>query len=359
MGSYILSESVRTELADKLFAYYTDAVDEGVRNLMDGLARSRMGAVTAYLDVARDGWASLSAESRDKFTVKFEAEIRHQAALAYAGWPDLVADAIPQAMNAVKSLCDKIPIPLVGSAVAGLMELAAGVAIDELREKAMADADARVASMSGGSVDNLPRKPEDIQQSVAAAVEQYKTIGQLITTMPGALTTFQDVVTFPRSVFKVRKAASALNRELYAIRVYVDAMSTRLAAVEEVYTVYRTQLKTKLPEAVDTVLESAYQAGYQKGTLTYRTGGYKPIGVPSLKAPSQPGGATHLAAHVAYANAQGYFDVGQYEQVNMRRGRASAVSTPPPPPAASSGAPGRRGSVSAPPLPGGITPRGR
>src|SRR6185312_7317005 len=96
---------------------------------------------TAYLDMARDGWASLTAESRDKFTVKFETAIRQQAMLAYAGWPDLIADAIPQATKALTALCDKIPVPGVSAVISGLMNLAAGAAVEELRAKAIADAD--------------------------------------------------------------------------------------------------------------------------------------------------------------------------------------------------------------------------
>lgn len=357
MGSYFVTESVRKDLADRLYDYYTAEFDAGVRALMDRVARSNMGVGTAYLDMARDGWASLTAESRDKFTVKFETAIRQQAMLAYAGWPDLIADAIPQATKALTALCDKIPVPGVSAVISGLMNLAAGAAVEELRAKAIADADERVTAGSGAVVRKVFSKPEDVEKSVTAAMEQYKLIGRYMTTMPKHLATVQDVVTFPKSVFKVRQAASALNVELLAIRDYIESMQTRLEAVQTVYRDYEASLKSSLPASIDAVLEQAYQSGYEKGTQQYRSNAYKPIGMPSLQTPRESGGATHLAAHVAYANALGYFDVGQYEQVNTRRGRASAISSHTGP--VRSVVPASPASSIAPALPGGITPRRR
>lgn len=351
MGSYALSETVRKDLSDRLYDYYAAEFESGVRGLMDRMARSNMGTVTAYLDQARDGWAGLTAESRDKFTVKFESEVRQQASLAYAGWPDLMADAIPMATKALAALCDKIPVPVVGSVISGLMDLAAGAAVEELRTKAIADADARVAATSGAEVRKLFRKPEDVEKSVTAAIEQFKLIGRYMTTMPTMLTSMQDVITFPKSVFKVRQAASALNTELLAIKDYLESMQSRLEAVQTAYRDYDTRLKTTLPSSIDYVLEKAYNAGYEKGTMKYRSNAYKPIAMPSFQTPRESGGATHLAAHVTYATALGYFDVGQFEQVNTRRDRASAFSSPTPA--------SRSGGAPPPPALGGLTPRRR
>jgi hypothetical protein len=297
-----------------------------MRALADRMARANMGTVTAYLDVGRDTWAGLTAASRDKFTVKFEATVRSQAALLAAGAPDLAAEAVTAAANALKSLASKIPVPLVGTAVTKLLELGSGAAVEELRLRAMNDADARVTSSSGGEVRTLFTSDVEAQEATKAAIEQYKLVGRYITAMPRSLASFQDVITFPASVFKVRKAASALNVNLVRIRDYVESMQSRLAEVQKVYADYEAQLRTAMPEAVDTVLDSAYKSGYGKGEAKYLSNSYRPIAAPEYRRPAEPGGATHLAAYVSYALAQGYYDFGMFEMVNAApRGRSAPV----------------------------------
>ncbi|MDB4876969.1 MAG: hypothetical protein JWM41_3415 [Gemmatimonadetes bacterium] len=349
MPNYPISDTDRAALVDKLCEYYTEALDTGVRSLMDRMARANMGTATAYLDQGRDSWASMTAESRDKFTVMFEREVRSQSSLMLAGANDLAADAIPMAVNALKSLADKIPVPLVGTAVGKLLELAGGAAVTELRTRAFNEADARVTASSGAEVRKLFTSDEVAAEAMKTALEQYKLIGRHITTMPSKLTSFQEIVTFPKSVFKVRQAASSLNVSLVQIRDYIDSMQTRLDAVQKVYVNYETQLRTCLPDAVLNVLESAYDSGYTKGGLKIMTRTYKPIADPVFRAPAQSGGATHLAAHITCAIATGYFVAGIGSVAGPERGRSRGVLTGE---NGETAAPGYgRGRASAPPPP--------
>jgi hypothetical protein len=325
--SFSVPEPGRTELVNKLYEYYTEEADTGMRALADRMARANMGTVTAYLDVGRDTWAGLTAASRDKFTVKFEATVRSQSALLLAGATDLAAEAVTIAAKALTSLADKIPVPLVGTAVTQLIALGSGAAVEELRTRAMNEADTRVTGSSGGEVRTLFTSDAEAQEATKAAIEQYKLVGRYITAMPSALTSFQDVVAFPASVFKVRKAASALNVNLLRIRDYVDSMQSRLAEVQKVYANYETQLRTAMPDAVDTVLDNAYKSGYEKGGTKYRSNSYRPIAPPDYRRPAESGGATHLAAYVAYALAQGYYDFGSFVMVNTSRDRRRGVLT--------------------------------
>jgi hypothetical protein len=327
MPNYPISEPERAALVDALYQYYTEALDNGIQGLMARMAHANMGVVTAALDQGRDSWASLTAESRDKFTVKFEREVRSQAGLMLAGANDLAADAIPMAVSALQALADKIPVPLVGTAVGKLLELAGGAAVTELRTRAFNEADARVTASSGTEVRKLFTSDEVAGEAMKTALEQYKLIGRHITMMPSKLTTFQEIVTFPKSVFKVRQAASSLNVSLVQLRDYIDSMQTRLDAVQKVYTNYELQLRTCLPEAVSNVLESAYMTAYTKGGVKIMTHTYKPIAEPVFKAPAEKGGATILGAHIACAIATGYFVAGIGSIAGPERARGRGVLT--------------------------------
>ncbi len=309
--AYSIKEPARTEVINGLYKYYAEAEDAGIRSRLDLIAQAGMGSVTAALDRGLDTWASLTAASNEKFTVKFEATIRSQAGLLFAAAPDVASQAVQIASKALISLAGKIPVPVVGSVVGKLLELGAGAAVEELRSRAVDDADARVTGSTGGEVRKLFTNDADAMAATTAAIEQYKLVGRYITLMPQRLTTLQEVVTFPAAVFRVREASSALNVSLLRIRDYVESMQERLAQVQKVYENYQVQLKTAMPDAVDTVIDKSYDYGYKKGEGDEMARTYKPIVLRAFRAPPEPGAATQLAAHVAYAIASGYRDGGQ------------------------------------------------
>ena len=330
---YDLPESARQSLARGLVDYYDNAWAEGVRGLFDNMAHANMGIITGYLDTAADSYAALRKKSNDAFMVGFQAEVRGAASRYFSNMPDVLNDALPLAKSALESLAKMIPVPVVGGVLAKLVSFAGDAAAEELRARAVARSDEQVTAVTGGEVRKLFSNETEAKQYIDKAIDQYKTVGRFASTIPQTITSFNDAITFPTSVFKVQKAASALNVALVQIRDYIESMQTRLEEVQKVYSTYKATLTTKMPEAVEAVIQEAYEAGYQKGLtrLSQRKPG-APV-VPTFTPPTQSGAATQLGAYVAHAMAQGFFDA--YPQTRARSGAVSVAPPPLTPPASS------------------------
>ena len=151
--------------------------------------------------------------------------------------------------------------------------------------------------------------PKSEIQSIADGLEQDKSIASYINVLPNNITTFDDAITFPKSAFKVMQAASSLNVSLWSIRNYLDAMSERLVECQKVSADYIQTVRTKMPDAVESVLQHAYAEGAKKGSLDVNA--KKSLPNQPLPVPQKGGGgATQLANWVAHASRQGYYDYG-------------------------------------------------
>ncbi len=317
------------ELGKKLVEYYEEAWTEGVRELFNRMARANMGKVTGYLDIATDTYAGLRKKSSDAFMVTFKARVRQSATLYFANLPDVANDALPIATKALESLAGKIPVPVVGSVVSKLIGLGGAKAASELRQRAFQRADEQLGGAGGGEVRPLFTTDEEARAFIEGAIAQYKTIGRYLQTIPPTITTFQDAITFPASVFKVQQAASSLNVALVQIRDYVESMQNRLDEVRKVYADYKTRLDTAMPAAVDAVLRGAYEAGVHKGTERLKANKPRPQVAPVLPPMTHPGAATLLASYVTYAMARGIYDA-MSEPLPATRSRSGAMVGHPP-----------------------------
>jgi hypothetical protein len=296
-------------IADGLEQYYTEAWETGIKNLADRMARSQMGIVTGYIDQAKDTYASLKKESADKFKVTFMAQLKLQVGLALSNKADVVSALVTLGEKALDKLADKIPVPALGQVLSAITSFAADKARDELHERSITEVDKKLAAKSGAELQKFFTTDKDAAAFIENATKQYKTIGNYINMLPKNITTFDDAITYPKSAFKVMQAASSLNVSLWRIRNYLDSMAERLVECQNVSTQYIETVRTKMPEAVENVLQNAYSEGVMKGKNDVGKSKYTPVKPPKVPTP-QGGGATRLADRVAHALAQGYYDAG-------------------------------------------------
>jgi hypothetical protein len=296
-------------IADGLEQYYTDAWETGIKNIADRMARSQMGIVTGYIDQAKDTYASMKKESADKFKVTFMAQLKLQIGLAFSNKADVVSVLVTLGEKALNKLADKIPVPALGQVVSAVTSFAADKARDELHERSITETDKKLAAKSGAELQKFFTTDKDAAAFIDNATKQYKTIGNYINMLPKNITTFDDAITYPKSAFKVMQAASSLNVSLWRIRNYLDSMSERLVECQKVSSQYIETVRTKMPDAVESVLQHAYAEGVTKGKADVGKKTYTPVKPPKEPAP-QGGGATRLADRVAHALAQGYYDAG-------------------------------------------------
>lgn len=327
---YQLSPGDKKALGDALTAYYDDAWTDGVRGLFDKMAQSNMGLVTGYLDQAKDTYASLRAKSKDKFGIAFKATLKQQVQVYTGNRNDMGSILVTIGEKALTTLAGHIPIPMLGAITSQAISMGADKARKELHVRSIGEADNKLTGGVGGSAPvKMFNNDADAADAVAKAMAQYKTITNYIQALPATISTFDDAVTFPSATFKVQAAASSLAVSINAVSWYLSAMQDRCDKIQTVISGYKVTVREKMPDAVDAVLQKAYADANQKGKTDVAQGKFVAVPSPTFQKPSQPGGATQLAAYVANAMAQGYYDAGN---TGPSFGRPRSSGAPPVPP---------------------------
>jgi hypothetical protein len=328
---YEISQTDLNALGAALSEYYESAWQEGVKGLFDNMARANMGIVTGYLDQAKDTYASLKKTSVDKFGVTFKATLKQYVSVYLANKNDVATVLVTIAEKALTQLANKIPIPHLGSVVSAAISFGADKARAELHTRSIAEADGQLAAKVGGE---KPTKfftnDVEAQAFITKSIDQYKLICKYIQSLPSSISTFDDAITFPGATFRVQAAASSLNVAIVSVQEYLNGMQERLEKVQTVSKDYIATVRKDMPAAVNTVLQEAYKGAYTSGETDVAKGKYSAPPSPTFKKADKPGGATQLAAYLANAVAQGYYDAGKRGPVTTRP-RAGAVVGPPPP----------------------------
>jgi len=317
--------------------YYEEAWQEGVKGLFDNMARSQMGIVTGYLDQAKDTYANLRKTSNDKFGILFKPALKQYVGVFFANKNDVASLMVTIAEKALTQLASKIPVPHLGTVVSKAISFAADKGRAELHTRSIAEADTQLGAKTGSAVGKFFTNDVEAQEFITKSIDQYKLICKYIQTLPANISSFDDAVAFPGAVFKVQAAASSLNVALVSVRQYLSGMQERLEEVQTVSKNYITTVRTTMPSAVDTVLQNSYSGAYSSGEGDIAKGKYSAPARPTFQKPGKTGGATLLAAYMAHAVAQGYFDAGNKGPMDMGRARAGAIAPParpgmPPPP---------------------------
>ena len=117
-------------------------------------------------------------------------------------------------------------------------------------------------------------------------------------------------VTLPTATFKVQAAASSLNVALTQIKDYLSAMQSRVQEIAVVVDGYKKTVRERMPAAAEAVLQKAYSDAFASGKTDVGRNKYNVVPLPVFKKPTLTGGATLLAAYLAHALAQGYYDAG-------------------------------------------------
>lgn len=324
---YPLSNDDRIKLGNALTAYYEDARQDGIYNALDRISQAGSGVVTAKLDKARDTYANLRKKSNDEFGVAFKAELKLKVKVLFANKMDVAGVMVGLGEKALVALAKKIPIPVLSTIVAKGVGFIAEEAKSELATRAIKESDTTLNGASGSSVTNIYTNETDAAEIIKKSMEQYKEICNYIKALPPAIATFDDAVTFPKATFKVQAAASALNVMLYEIKSYLESMQSRTEAIKTVVDGYRVTVRDKMPEAVEAVLQKGYADAYASGKTDIGMKKYSILPLPVLKMPEKNGGATLLAAYLAHALAQGYYDAGN--EMSITRPRSNAVTEMP------------------------------
>lgn len=324
---YPLSNDDRIKLGNALAAYYDDARQEGIYNVLDRLSQAGSGVVTAKLDKAKDTYTNLRKKSNDEFGVAFKGELKLKLRALFANKMDIATTMVGLGEKALVALARNIPIPVLSTIVAKGVGFIAAEAKLELAKQAIKTSDTVLTGASSSAVTNIYTTEIEAAEIITKSMEQYKEICNYIKALPPTISTFDDAVTFPKATFKVQAAASALTIMLHEIRSYLESMQSRTEAIKTVVDGYRVTVQNKMPEAVDAVLQKGYSDAYASGKTDIGTNKYNVLPSPVLKMPDKSGGATMLAAYLAHALAQGYYDAGN--EISTTRPRSNAVTAMP------------------------------
>lgn len=325
---YQVSKSDLDTLAKGLTEYYDTAWVDAVHGTLDRLARSQMNVLASFLDQAKDTYNNLRKKSTDQFGVTFKATLKQYVTVYTANRNDVGTALVTVAEKALSQLASKIPVPALGSIVSGAISLAAGKGKEELQKRAEVEADGKLAAKTGDEVDKLFTTSADAATNIQKSMDQYKLICNYIQTLPANITSFDDAITFPGATLRVQGAASSLNVALDGVQRYVAGMQERLGKINSVTKDYISKVRNDMPAAVDNVLQTAYKGAYQNGEADIAKNKYTAPPTPTFRKPDKPGGATQLAAYLAHAVAQGYYDAGN-RGPQIARPRAGAVVQPP------------------------------
>lgn len=322
---YQISQADLNALGASLTEYYETAWQEGVKGLFDNMARANMGIVTGYLDEAKDTYNNLKKTSNDKFGITFKAALKQYVNVYLANKSDVATVLVTVAEKALNQLADKIPVPHLGSLVSGAISLAADKGREELHTRSIAEADKQLASKTGGGPIKFFTTDTEAAAFIQKSMEQYKLICKYVQTLPAKISSYEDAVTFPGATFRVQSAASSLNVALVSVRQYLAGMQERLEKIQGVSKDYIGTVRRDMPAAVDNVLQSAYRGAYLSGEADIAKKKYTAPPTPTFRKPDKPGGATQLAAYLANAVAQGYYDSGN-RGPQLTRPRSGAVT---------------------------------
>lgn len=325
---YQIGKSEVDALGNALAEYYEEAWQDGIKGLFNNMARSNMGLVTGYLDQAQDTYAALRKKSNDKFGVAFKPALKQLVGVYLANKNDVASALVSVAEMALKGLAKQIPVPHLGAVVAAGIGFVAGKGQEELHTRSVAEADSQLNAKTKAEVGQFFTSDAQAADFIQKSIDQYKLICKYIQTLPATPSSFDDAVAFPGAVFKVQAASSSLNVALVSVRQYLAGMQERLEKVQTVSRDYITTVRRDMPAAVGTVLQTAHTDAYRKGETDIAQKKYTAPRAPVFQKPAQPGGATQLAAYMANAVAQGYYDAGNRGPVALPRGAAS----PPPRP---------------------------
>lgn len=325
---YQIAKSEVDALGKALAEYYEEAWQDGIKGLFNNMARSNMGLVTGYLDQAQDTYASLRKKSNDKFGVTFKPALKQLVGVYLANKNDVASALVSVAEMALKGLAKQIPVPHLGAVVAAGIGFVAGKGQEELHTRSVAEADAQLNAKTKAEVGNFFTSDAAASDFVQKSIDQYKLICKYIQTLPATPSSFDDTVAFPGAVFKVQAASSSLNVALVSIRQYLAGMQERLEKIQTVSRDYILTVRKDMPAAVGTVLQTAYTDAYRKGETDIAQKKYTAPRAPAFQKPAQPGGATQLAAYLANAVAQGYYDAGNRGPMGLPGGAASSLPRP-------------------------------
>lgn len=330
---YQIAKPDADALGKAMVEYYEEAWQDGIKSRFDVMARANMGTVTGYLDQASDTYASLKKKSKDKFTVTFTATLKKQVSFYLANRNDVASALVSVAETALTQLANKIPVPHLGSIVAQAISYAAGKGQEELHKRSVAEADTQLNAHSSGQAGPIFTSDTEAAKAIQDSIDQYKIACKYIQTMPANISTFDDIVTFPSAVFKLQEALSHLRVNLDRPKWYLMGMQDRAEKIEVLSKDYRNTLRNNMPAAVEHVLQTAYYDAQRKGDADVSQKKYTAPGWPEFKKPdARAGGATQLAAYLAHAVAQGYYDAGNKgPQIGRPRAGAVASSMPPRP----------------------------
>jgi hypothetical protein len=306
-----VSKAEVDRIAKGLEQYYAEAWEAGVKGLFDKMAQSQMGIATKYLDSAKDSWVSLTKKSSDSFRVTFKADLESRLRTYLANKSDVMIALVGIGEKLIDQVASKLPVPGLKSAIGTVSSFAAGKLKDELHKRSITEADKKLAEQSQAELQKMFSNDKDALACIDNSMKQYKTLTNFIGTIPPTATNFNDAITFPKSAFKVQQAASSLNVSLVGIRQYLEAMSERLVACQDMSTRYIADVRTKMPGVVESLLENSYNDGKAKGSGDLAGRKYAAPGIPRVaQASPSAGGATLLANAMAHALAQGYYDAG-------------------------------------------------
>jgi hypothetical protein len=324
---YPIAQTELDALGASLAQYYETAWEEGVKGLLADMGRAKMGIATGYLDQAKDTYVNLKKKSNDKFGVTFKGKLKLYMGVYLANKSDVASVLVTVAEKALNKLGSAIPIPGLATVVSGAVSLAADKGREELHTRSISEADQTLAQKTGPAPTKLFTTDTEAAAFIPKSIDQYKLICKYIQTLPASITTFEDAVTFPAAVFQVQAAASHLNVALVSVQQYLAGMQERLEKVQGVAKEYKDDVRHKMPEAVNSVLQTAYQDAYNRGKQDYLGKKYQQVSRPVLQKPSETGGATQLAAYVAHATALGYYEGGP--EVELTSFPGTRVSPPP------------------------------
>src|SRR5579884_674614 len=317
---YEISQSEAERLGALLVGYYDEAFEKGIRNLMDRMVSNSARPDWLVIYSLEDAYTSLKQKSKDSFFTTFRADVKRELNVYFANKFDVVSDLLgiaEQALDAaVKKLTDMISLPILPTVVEKgynfLKSKTLGKAQDEAYKASIATAGQQVAAASGGKdPSTLFNNDKDVADAAKEAVTHFKQIGKFVSTLPTKVMSFDDAITFPRAVFKLRAEASNLTVSLQTVRTYLAWMDERFVEVNVATERYKKQVKNNMAEAVKEVLNAAYEKGNSKGADHVQAGKYKGGSEPKRPALDQTkGGATQLAVYVAHATAFGYYQAG-------------------------------------------------
>lgn len=335
---YQIAQNDLAAVGKALAEYYEDAWQEGIKGLFDKMAHDNWarqsvipgaGKLAGYLDTAKDTFANLRKTSNDKFGITFKPALKQYVGVYLANKNDVASVLVTVAESALTTLAGHIPLPYLGTVVSKAISFAAEKGRAELHTRSVGEADGQLAAKTGAPAGKLFTTDDEAEKFIQNSIEQYKLICKYIQTLPGSISTFDDAVAFPGAVFKVQAAASSLNVALVSVRQYLAGMQERLEQIQSVSKEYILTVRRDMPKAVNAVLQASYSGAYQKGEADIGKGKYAAPPAPTFQKPSMSGGATQLAAYMAHAVAQGYYDSGN-RGPQIGRPRAGAISGPPP-----------------------------